>query len=1160
MKNIKKYTLILSVFILPSCSKDYIKESNTKKINNSNYSSISGCFQFFLEENEFINLISTKEETTLNNKLYELKKISAESIYEKFDATNNVLNYINELETINDNIKNNSYFKKTKKSLINDLNILKNEIHFESHFIANNFHESFKKINIHKDLSPLLDTLNHSDNSIEIYNKKTKKRSKYLINDKEDFNNIKKFHQLIESHTNTFNKKLNDTNQLNLMHPTFSLSHAYLIKTIIEYFNSKENDPNSNEIKSTLNEIVRAHVYINLVQLSSDFIDSGIKIIHIIKILNNNEMQTIQPFQFFTKISSKVNVGLNFLNIIFDGLELAYAKNTSDILKYKTQLGIDTATLIASGAGMYLGETTAGIFLSGLGVIFGGLSVGFSGFVESTAPVTEQTLSFAKYFLDYEKNHKLLMKGSNFYPDTDERMITLAHKNLDKINDEIKSEHLDVVIEELDFTQKDKYKIVFSDHIAYPYKEYPTSTNIEFDYESREFVKIRESLGDDFKNNKTIEFPLEKIDKIILPNQAQYLITYKHMFVPFITSRYDAELSSVRKIAQNSKFIFDYFSYFSGEQSIGELNFKAQDTTINIKLNSESRELFFLTHEIPDFSKGKILYKFNTENDLSSDTNTYHVLLAEGANYEMNLLKSDEWHFHMNDKMNHISYDEKKKILSIKYFNEIQKEHSIIFSETMPKKIYLHDSTGITNEIFSNNKINIRPAHLGTYLNAKNINNNDDLFSNISKYFNNFEYSLNFTEKYFKITNFKKTDTSQPETIFYDIFNQTYIYSGINNENIEIIGKINGTYVYKEKNKNKIVFKTSENLLEIDYDEYFLDDKFYIKKKLYNSYILYELNSNGLYLVETKYNDTIQKDIYQFFNNNNYNNNYNDLKYIFWTYGFSISDKVNNTIKYASDKSYIKSNIADIVRLTIDSEGKKTKLFYIHSKNEIIDLKDESAKIIYTYNDKILKYKYYFISGISKSKIIKLHENGNIEVKDLNYSIGKVILENNGFILETKFGRLYKIDRENKSSLVGLSPKWLENNLNKNLMTALENLHTTSEIIKLFINEDESAEYHYKDKKIILTRNNKVPLGESKQHHDRYYFYDTELDKNFYINDMNHFKADNYQIIKNKNGLIALKYEGSAINWHESKNDENIIIHRIDTNKKLGLFINSFFK
>lgn len=1145
MKNLYKCSILLSVLFLTSCSENNSKSKSEdkKNISDNRSTSKSACLQIVTEEKEFTELLTESEYIIFNKKLFQLNEISSENIYKKFDAAYEVLNYLNTLEINNKNIKNNDYFIKTKKSLLNEIYNYKNEISFEAHYYSNKFKESFQKLNLHEDLVPLLSTVNKSKKSIEVYNKKFKTRTNFSINDNNELKNINSFVDLIEFHSSSFYSKMKNDSDLHLMHPTIGLSHAYLIKNIIDFFDNDEDI----KINSTLNNIIKIQIYTNLVQLTSDVIDSGIKISHVIKMINNNEMQAIKPFQTFSKISTGINVGLSLFNVVFDAFEVGYSENNSDLIKYKTQLSFDTTSVILSGSGAILGETTAGIFLGGLGVVFGGLTVGFTGFAEASAHVIDQTLSYGKYFLDYKKNHDLILSKNNFYPDKNETMISLAHKNFEKKDEEIKSDHLDIVVEELDFTKNNSYKITFGDHLSPPIKEYSDIRELEFDYNSKDYIKIRESFGSYYKQNKYVEFPLNNIDKIILPNQAQYVITYKHMFVPGITSRYDAELLAARNIEENSnnKFIFDYFPLFGGEKSIGNLKLSEKETEIKIKLSSESKDLYFLTPKIPQFSKNKIKYKFNVIDDKSNSINSYHVHLSGGAKYELELLKSDEWHMHIDEKLKNVNFNENNKMLNIQYEN---KEYSIHFSKIKPSEIYIHDPTGVVY-IFKDNKI--LPSNINPVLDAKKFTN-QELFDTIEKYFNNLEYSLKYKNRYLKINNFQENPNSEIQTIFYDSEKREYIYSHINNNEIEVIGKINNSYVFKLKDSNTLVYKTKEEILYIKYDSYYANNKFYIRKTFPNNYTLYELNEKGLHLIETKYNElsnSVEANLYL----NKNHNKYCDLKYHFGPFGLSTAYKINNTIKFIADINLVKTNISDLVRITNDIQGNETKFYYLPLKKEIIHVKEIIDSFL------IGNIKYYFTSSDNLSKIIKITDNKEVEIKTYNFSIHKASYDNGSFYIESKKGYIYKLNSQKELSLIALSKTWTQNKLGKSLFKSLNAINTNSKIIKIIISDNESAEYFVDKNKLIISKNNKIYLGESKHHHDRYYFHDSNLNKNFYINDHSYFNAKNYTIVKT-NQTITLKYKNQNPEWNEENTENDIIIHNIDKNKKMAFFINHLFK
>lgn len=1140
MKNLYKCSVLFSITLLTGCSENNSNLSSNDQHNISEYqlTSKNTCLQIVTEENEFNKLLTESEEIILNNKLYRLKAISSENIYEKFDAAHEVWNFLNTLENNNENIKNNKYFKKSKKSISNEIDSYKNEVLFEAEYYSNKFKESFQKLNLHEDSYLLLNTLDQSKKSIEVYNKKNNTRTNISINDDIELNNIKKFVDLIEFHSSSFHSKMkNNDSDLHLMHPTIGLSHAYLIKNIIDFF-SKDEDI---KINSTLNNIVKIQIYSNLVQLSSDVIDSGIKIANVIKMINSNEMEAVKAFQTFSKISTGVNVGLSFFNVIADSFALAYAENNSDAIKYRTQLSFDTTSLVLSGTGAILGETTAGIFLGGLGAIFGGLTVGFSGFAEASAYVIDQTLSYAKYFFDYKRNHDLLISKKNFYPDKNETMISFAHKDFKKQDGKIKSDHLDVVIEELDFTKNNSYKITFGDHLSPPIKEYSNIRDLEFDYVSNNYIKIRESFGEYYRQNKSVSFSLNDIDKIILPNQVQYVITYKHIFVPGIMLRRDAELMTVRDIKNNSneKFIFDYLPLVGGEKSVGELNLKEKETEINIKLSSESKSLYFFTPEMPEFSKNKIKYKFSVINNIESSINKYHVYLSDEAKYELELLKSDEWYFYIDEKLKNVNYNENNKTLNIQGEN---KKYSVNFLTLNPDKIYIHDSTEVVY-VFKDN--NIFPSNINPVLDAKNFNNSY-LFEIIEKYFNNYEYNLQFKNRYLKITNFQEHPNSEIQTIFYDTQKKEYIYSGMNNKDIEVIGKINSSAVFKLKNSNTIVYKTKKEILNVIYDSYYLNEKFYIRKNFGNNYIVYELNENGLYLSETSYNKIESSLLINLYANHNHNN-YCDLKYIF---GDSFS--INNMIKRIVDMNKVKTNIPDLVLINDDTEGNKAKYYYLKLARKNIYEKEIIESFL------IDNIKYYFLSSDNKSTMIKIINNKDVETHSYNFSIHDVNYDSGSFVIESKKGFIYKLNSKNESSIIALNKIWVQNNLGKNLFEKLKKIKTNSKIITLIINDNETAEYYVGRSKLIISKNNKIYLGESKHHHDRYYFHDSNLNKNFYINDHEYVNVENYSIVK-INNTITLNYNNQNPEWQEENEENDIIIHNIDKNKKMAFFINHLF-
>jgi hypothetical protein len=286
---------------------------------------------------------------------------------------------------------------------------------------------------------------------------------------------------------------------------------------------------------------------------------------------------------------------------------------------------------------------------------------------------------------------------------------------------------------------------------------------------------------------------------------------------------------------------------------------------------------------------------------------------------------------------------------------------------------------------------------------------------------------------------------------------------------------------------------------------------------------------------------------------NKNHNKYCDLKYHFGPFGLSTAYKINNTIKFIADINLVKTNISDLVRITNDIQGNETKFYYLPLKKEIIHVKEIIDSFL------IGNVKYYFTSSDNLSKIIKITDNKEVEIKTYNFSIHKASYDNGSFYIESKKGYIYKLNSQKELSLIALSKTWTQNKLGKNLFKSLNAINTNSKIIKIIISDNESAEYFVDKNKLIISKNNKIYLGESKHHHDRYYFHDSNLNKNFYINDHFYFNAKNYTIDKTKE-TITLKYKNQDPEWKEENTENDIIIHNIDKNKKMAFFINHLFK
>lgn len=1161
MSVLYKILIFIYIFITLSCVKIFEKNLIKKEELIIKKISDNECSKIFTEEDVFDNLLPEMEKYIFESKLIEYKLIPSDDIYKKYDVSNDLLIHINEVEK-NNKIRENKYFKTLKKELIHEKSILEDNILLESHIYSKEFSESIKKLNIDSNSYPLLHSLNNSEKSLELFNKNKNSKSKVFIKDIQDFNNIKNFTNFIDKHTFHLKEKFNKNNFANLSQPTIGLSHAFLIKNIIDYF---KEDNNNNEEDNTINKIIKIHIYANLTQIFSDVIDSGIKTAHIIEILKTNDLQSIRPFQSFSKISSRINIFLNIFNVVFDAIELNYANTNQELIKYRTQFAFDTTSTTLMGSGIILGETTAGIFLSTIGEIIGGLSVGFTAYAEVIGDVTEIALKNAKYFLEYENNHSLILQGNNYYPDSNETTISFAHKNFIRSDNGYKSDHLDIVIEEIDLTENGFYKITFGDHLTPPITRWkkdakyyhPFDENPKMNLEAKEYIKLRESLNINKKNN----FELKKIQKIILPNQAQYLIHYNFISAPFFVNRNDSFLKSVNKIQSNSPFLFRYTFFPAvgsistiGDRAIGDMKFNTKETNINIKLNENNKNMFFLTPTIPDDFKNKIKYNFEILNENNNEILSYYLLLSENAKYEINSAAQTEFHFYINDKFKNSYFNENTNILSIQNNDNQKINIEVKFNSIIPSNIFVHDITGVAYLTYKSGNTTPIISYIDHTINAKNFENNEEIFNKIDEFIKNTEYSINYQFKFIKIINFKNEINNNTETIFYDIKNNKYIYSKINDEHLDIIGMIKENYIFKSTKHKIIKYNTGSEFHFVRYDEYNIKNSFIIKKNTNNQYVLYELTENGTYLKETSFNNIPLSNLYGLVHHNNHNK-FNNLNYILDLN--NIESKVNNSIKLNIDNTFTKSKLLDIVRITEDNNKNKTKLFYIPSKKRVIDIKDEKSKII-KYFKNHLNEKYYFISSKNKTYLFKFLNNGDIQEKQFDFLTINIALQDNEIILESDGGKLYSLDKNNDISLLGLNELWLKINKNNDLNSELQKITSKFESIYVFINEFEYAEYYLNENKLLLFKNKKFPVGESKSQKDTYYFYDTVLNKIVYTN-KNYINPRNFKIIENNDKTISLQFNQNKVKWR-SINDENDLIHIPDQNKKMAFMLNHLFK
>ena len=128
--------------------------------------------------------------------------------------------------------------------------------------------------------------------------------------------------------------------------------------------------------------------------------------------------------------------------------------------------------------------------------------------------------------------------------------------------------------------------------------------------------------------------------------------------------------------------------------------------------------------------------------------------------------------------------------------------------------------------------------------------------------------------------------------------------------------------------------------------------------------------------------------------------------------------------------------------------------------------------------------------------------------------------------------------------------------LNKNLKDVISSLNTESKMISILLNETDFAEYDREKNHVFIHEKNRLAIGESLKHNDRYYFYQSDNNKYFYTN-LGYINPANFKIVSNSN-LYKLEYNQNLIWTEDDINKNEILIRDIDINKKIALFLQHF--
>lgn len=1048
------------------------------------------------------------------DELYKLYNLLEKISFNKNDINNFLFDYYAEILSLVSKltdkykISNNEFIKIIKNILDENYSFIEKSFSIEIKEKIEKLEKLFINLNLSSNENPILHTLSLENKSIEIYNEKSNKTYQKSLNSysEDDLISIIEAKTLIDKNClKYFHDNSHSDSNLSFSGPSVSLSHAYLIKNIIEYF-SKRDFNIEDKSKNKLEEILKIHMYTNLSQISTDVIESSIRVSNVIRLINSNEFKNLNSFQTFSKFSAAVGSVLNVANVVFDAAEYHYAERIADKAKFGTQLALDGTSLGLMSTGVILGESVGGVFLSGLGEIFGGLAVGISSYAEIVGDKIDQALKLAKYFKDYENDHYLLKDQDNYFINSDGKVLTFAHKDFTIENGVVNRSQLNTVIEELDFREQSEYKVTFGDHITYPisrhengkYFYHAFAPNPALIRDASERVKFREALS----IPKEVIRKLNNVNKVILPNQVQNLIEYSFMSSPFNLTRNDAEFSTVDKLQSNTKFIFRYtFMHGFGDQSIGGLKFFPQNTGIKIKLNDSNQNLHFITPEIPESSLNRLTYHFYL--DESKKNSNYHFFINNKASYIFNNNINDSIHLHIDakfKKMERISENKFKITTSFsnKTFN------NLVFNRNIPQKIYIHDISGITYLVYNNYLVNeLNPIFINNVLDYSFFSSKDELQSILHHYHSNTQ-SLFFTnDQKVKIINYPVDNSENKQTVFYDHKNESYIYTGIKDDNLIYLGKTNGKNLFYNNKSNRIYSESIEILANTEKVISVFDDHFIINiNKIFNivsySYGFMEIN----FLENSKLSDLEKID--------------ESFLKLFYLVKYNFADSSKFYIPMLKKFFVENDNSATLVSYKILSDNTKSFIIagkYLYSvnyseNNSVITEKFDIVDPVYLYH----KDDYFYFSS------------GN-------------------FIYQAK---------KSEYNLFAIKSDYLKNYNNKTLKVIFDEMNTYGHNI-ILRNNSTIYEFRFDEGRIIFSNGNLRYLGTDLNDRNIIYYYDNSKQQ-FMSTDSAFFNPNNYLIKVEENNIIIENLKPLA--WKIARKEKSLF-NSLQSSNALNIFKNS---
>lgn len=376
-------------------------------------------------------------------------------------------------------------------------------------------------------------------------------------------------------------------------------------------------------IEPELDRALEIHTYVNLAQVAHGTVVDAAKVVQLYRAALTEAKPVVNAS--VSAIGHAANEGAAFLfgiaNVGLDAFELSRAGNEVQKATFGTQLAFDSASLVATSAGLgagLLGASTASAVLGGAGVIVAGLGIGFSALAQAFGVVAQDAQAVGRYFDQLDGAYRRGGYESQTLTADDGSSYTLM-KPIDG-----------AVIRKLDLAEH-----TLSFDSQYLYRTHHGSTGsgaINYFFWAGDMPTMVRDPALALNVREELDYPASTAFDagalpLVLPATPRSYISYDYMNLPGATTRGDTGFSVLRSLENNRTFDYDFY-IFPSEYLVNRITQHYEPTQIEVLLDRQDRML--LMRPLSGELQGKLSYV------LRSQGAQYQVVLRPGAALSLN--------------------------------------------------------------------------------------------------------------------------------------------------------------------------------------------------------------------------------------------------------------------------------------------------------------------------------------------------------------------------------------------------------------------------------------------------------------------------------------------------------------------------------------------